>query len=87
MAGFLNSQLISSELEPLINPGFVAVATKVANREEWMREKWNRRRGYLKIHFAVDIVIIELTMPGKPELLGSKIIQLSLSNFANAVEE
>ena len=28
---------------------------KVANRGEWMRHKWNVRRGYLKIHVAVDI--------------------------------
>jgi len=29
---------------------------KVANRGEWMREKWNRRRGFLKIHVGVDVV-------------------------------
>lgn len=28
---------------------------KVANRGEWMRHKWHVRRGYLKIHVAVDI--------------------------------
>lgn len=28
---------------------------KVANRGEWMRHKWHIRRGYLKIHVAVDI--------------------------------
>jgi len=28
---------------------------KVANRGEWIRHKWNVRRGYLKIHVAVDI--------------------------------
>jgi hypothetical protein len=28
---------------------------KVANRGEWMRHKWDVRRGYLKIHVAVDI--------------------------------
>jgi len=28
---------------------------KVANRGEWMRHKWPVRRGYLKIHVAVDI--------------------------------
>jgi hypothetical protein len=27
----------------------------VANRGEWIRHKWNVRRGYLKIHVAVDI--------------------------------
>jgi IS5 family transposase len=28
---------------------------KVANRGEWMRHKWHIRKGYLKIHVAVDI--------------------------------
>ena len=30
---------------------------KITNRGEWMRDKWNikRRRGYLKIHLAVDV--------------------------------
>ena len=28
---------------------------KVANRGEWMRHKWHVRKGYLKIHVAVDI--------------------------------
>lgn len=28
---------------------------KVANRGEWMRDKWNKRRGFLKIHVGVDV--------------------------------
>ena len=28
---------------------------KVANRGEWIRHKWHVRKGYLKIHVAVDI--------------------------------
>jgi DDE family transposase len=28
---------------------------KVANRGEWMREKWKTRRGFLKIHVGVDV--------------------------------
>ena len=28
---------------------------KVTNRGEWIRHKWNVKRGYLKIHVAVDI--------------------------------
>ena len=28
---------------------------KVANRGEWMRQKWNMRRGFLKIHVAADV--------------------------------
>ena len=34
----------------MIGPGI-----KVANRGEWIRHKWNVRRGYIKIHVAVDI--------------------------------
>jgi len=32
-----------------------SIGIKVANREEWMRNKWHVRKGYLKIHVAVDI--------------------------------
>jgi len=28
---------------------------KVSNRGEWMRHKWKVKRGYLKIHIAVDV--------------------------------
>ena len=28
---------------------------KVTNRGQWMRDKWNIRKGYLKIHIAVDV--------------------------------
>jgi len=28
---------------------------KVANRGDWMRRKWKVKRGYLKIHIAVDV--------------------------------
>ena len=28
---------------------------KVTNRSEWIRHKWKVKRGYLKIHIAVDI--------------------------------
>lgn len=28
---------------------------KVTNRGQWMRDKWNIRKGYLKIHIAVNI--------------------------------
>jgi IS5 family transposase len=28
---------------------------KISNRGEWIRHKWNVKRGYLKIHVAVDI--------------------------------
>ena len=43
-----------------------ASGIKVANRGDWMRRKWKVRRGYLKIHIAVDtkskrILALEVT--------------------------
>jgi hypothetical protein len=32
-----------------------ASGIKVSNRGDWMRRKWRVRRGYLKIHIAVDV--------------------------------
>ena len=32
-----------------------STGVKVTNRGEWIRHKWNLKRGYLKIHVAVDI--------------------------------
>ena len=32
-----------------------STGVKVTNRGEWIRHKWNVKRGYLKIHLAVDI--------------------------------
>ena len=32
-----------------------ASGVKVSNRGDWMRRKWKIRRGYLKIHIAVDV--------------------------------
>ena len=32
-----------------------ASGVKVSDRGEWMRAKWRRRRGFLKIHIAVDV--------------------------------
>jgi len=39
---------------------------KVSNRGEWMREKWKVRRGWIKVHIAVDekgkqVVALEVT--------------------------
>ena len=34
---------------------FDSTGIKVSNRGEWIRHKWNVKRGYLKIHVAVDI--------------------------------
>jgi IS5 family transposase len=43
-----------------------ASGVKVTNRGGWIRRKWRRRRGYLKIHFAVntrtkEVVAFEVT--------------------------
>lgn len=56
----VNSQdiRISDEQNEVGNDIIIAVDStgiKVANRGEWMRHKWHVRRGYLKIHVAVDI--------------------------------
>jgi hypothetical protein len=31
-----------------------ATGMKVSNRGEWMREKWKKRRGWIKVHIIVD---------------------------------
>jgi IS5 family transposase len=59
-------------LEPRLDPerpvtiAVDASGIKVADRGEWMRTKWKMRRGFLKIHIAVDvetkqIVALEVT--------------------------
>jgi len=56
----VNSQdiRISEQQQHVGNDIIIAVDStgiKVANRGEWMRHKWHVRRGYLKLHVAVDI--------------------------------
>jgi len=66
---------LSIDPEPHLDPGrpvTIAVdasGVKVSDRGEWMRAKWRRRRGFLKIHIAVDvetkqIVAMEVTDEG-----------------------
>jgi DDE family transposase len=55
---------------------------KVANRGEWMRHKWHVKRGYLKIHVAVDIkkkkiVSLEVT---SEEVHDSKMLKKIVDN-------
>ena len=38
-----------------------STGVKVANRGEWMRQKWQKRRGFLKIHVAVDVKSRQIT--------------------------
>jgi IS5 family transposase len=52
--------------EHLLKSGSVVIAidasgVKVTNRGEWIREKWKHRKGYLKIHFAVNTKTKEVT--------------------------
>jgi Transposase DDE domain len=67
---------------------------KVTNRGEWIRHKWNVKRGYLKIHVAVDIkrkrilslhVTSEEVHDGKvlPELVGD--ITIKQNKIVNTV--
>lgn len=53
---------VKVELKPEINPekDLVTIAVdstgiKVTNRGEWIRDKWKQRRGFVKIHVAVDV--------------------------------
>jgi len=49
----LNDTLASSNDEVVL--AVDASGVKVANRGEWIRRKWKVRRGWLKIHIAVDV--------------------------------
>jgi len=46
-------------IDPSINDDDIVIAAdssgiKVANRGEWIRKRWNVRRGFIKMHIAVD---------------------------------
>jgi len=49
----LNDALASSEDEVVL--ALDATGIKVANRGDWIRHKWKVKRGFLKIHIAVDV--------------------------------
>ena len=55
----LNIKISDDDRSSLHYDNFViaidATGIKVSNRGEWIRHKWNVKRGYLKIHVAVDI--------------------------------
>ena len=56
---------------------------KVANRGEWMRYKWHVRKGYLKIHVAVDIKkkrILSLEVTSEEVYDGSSRLKKLLDN-------
>jgi hypothetical protein len=52
---------LEPQLDPVIDPGkpvTIAVDSsgiKVGDRGEWMRQKWRRCRGFLKIYLVVDV--------------------------------
>ena len=55
----LNIKISDNDKSNLYDDSFViaidSTGVKVTNRGEWIRHKWNVKRGYLKIHVAVDI--------------------------------
>lgn len=42
------------DLEKGVTIAVDSTGIKVTNRGEWMRDKWKKRRGFIKIHVAVD---------------------------------
>jgi Transposase DDE domain len=55
----LNIKIFDNDKSSVHEDNFViaidSTGVKVTNRGEWIRHKWNIKRGYLKIHVAVDI--------------------------------
>ena len=55
----MNITIANNNHTDLYNDNFVlavdSTGIKVSNRGEWIAHKWNVKRGYLKIHLAVDI--------------------------------
>lgn len=43
------------EVEDVITIAVDSTGIKVTNRGEWIRDKWKKRRGFIKIHVAVNI--------------------------------
>ena len=50
----LNSE-VSPEKIDVITIAVDSTGIKVTNRGEWIRDKWKKRRGFIKIHLAVNI--------------------------------
>ena len=56
----MNIKVEDTVTEEFINDNSIIIAIdstgiKVTNRSQWLRDKWNIRKGYLKIHVAVDV--------------------------------
>jgi hypothetical protein len=55
-------RLIKEEAEPVVPPrsqehilAIDSTGIKVTERGEWMRDKWRLRRGFIKVHVAIDV--------------------------------
>jgi hypothetical protein len=73
----LNSELNPEKVEDLITIAVDSTGIKVTNRGEWIRDKWKKRRGFIKIHVAVNIktkkiVSMEVT---KEDVFDGKILK------------
>src|ERR1051325_10016021 len=55
----LNSEVNPQKVEDLITIA-VDSTVKVTNRQEWIRDKWKKRRGFIKIHVAVNIKTMKI---------------------------
>jgi hypothetical protein len=67
----------SFELDKDVTIAVDSTGIKVSNRGEWIRKKWKVKRGFIKVHVAVDtktkqIIAIEVTREdvGDAEMLG-----------------
>lgn len=50
----MDIELPKQELGDNVVIALDSTGMKVSNRGEWMREKWKRRRGWIKVHIVVD---------------------------------
>ena len=51
----LNSEVNPQKVEDVITIAVDSTGIKVTNRGEWIKDKWKKRRGFIKIHVAVNI--------------------------------
>ena len=47
----MNTAMLSGDLVVAVD----STGLKVTNRGEWMREKWEVRRGWIKVHAMIDV--------------------------------
>ena len=73
----LNSEVNPQKVEDVITIAVDSTGIKVTNRGEWIRDRWKKRRGFIKIHVAVNIktkkiVSIEVT---KEDVVDGKMLK------------